>query len=65
MPLPQHITTGFEFDEAIWLAELCQRAHELFTHESETETQTLYDALYAWRRKSPNETHNWPAGKSS
>jgi len=47
MPLPQHITTGFEFDEAIWLAELCQRAHELFTHESETETQTLYDALYS------------------
>jgi rhodanese-related sulfurtransferase len=26
---------------------------------------TLYDALYAWRRKSPKETHNWPAGKSS
>lgn len=26
---------------------------------------TLYDALYAWRRKSPNETHNWPAGTSS
>lgn len=25
---------------------------------------TLYDALYAWRRKSPKETHNWPAGKS-
>jgi rhodanese-related sulfurtransferase len=22
----------------------------------------LYDALYAWRRKSPGETHNWPAG---
>lgn len=47
MTLPQHITTGFEFDEAIWLAELCQRAHQLFTHESKTETQTLYDALYA------------------
>lgn len=22
----------------------------------------LYDALYAWRRKAPSETHNWPAG---
>jgi rhodanese-related sulfurtransferase len=21
---------------------------------------TLYDALYAWRRKAPAETHNWP-----
>jgi len=21
---------------------------------------TLYDALYAWRRKAPGETHNWP-----
>jgi rhodanese-related sulfurtransferase len=24
----------------------------------------LYDALYAWRRKAPAETHNWPAGAS-
>lgn len=23
----------------------------------------LYDALYAWRRKAPNETHNWPGGR--
>ena len=22
----------------------------------------LYDALYAWQRKAPNETHNWPTG---
>jgi rhodanese-related sulfurtransferase len=22
----------------------------------------LYDALYAWRRKAPGETHNWPSG---
>lgn len=21
----------------------------------------LYDALYAWRRKAPDETHNWPS----
>ena len=25
----------------------------------------LYDALYAWRRKAPSETHNWPAGGAS
>lgn len=23
---------------------------------------TLYDALYAWRRKAPSESHNWPTG---
>lgn len=34
-------------------------------HLSLSMGMTLYDALYAWRRKSPNETHNWPAGKSS
>ena len=22
----------------------------------------LYDALYAWQRKAPTETHNWPTG---
>lgn len=25
----------------------------------------LYDALYAWRRKAPSETHNWPTGEPS
>lgn len=25
---------------------------------------TLYDALYAWRRKAPAETHNWPSAYS-
>lgn len=25
----------------------------------------LYDALYAWRQKAPNESHNWPAGSRS
>jgi rhodanese-related sulfurtransferase len=24
----------------------------------------VYDALYAWRRKAPNETHNWPGGRA-
>jgi rhodanese-related sulfurtransferase len=26
---------------------------------------TLYDALYAWRRKAPGETHDWPSGPRS
>lgn len=25
----------------------------------------LYDALYAWRRKAPSESHNWPTGSIS
>lgn len=25
----------------------------------------LYDSLYAWRRKAPSESHNWPTGGAS
>ncbi len=46
MTFSEHITTGFDFDEAIWLAELCQRAQQLFTHESGAAAAEIYDALY-------------------
>ena len=32
-------------------------------HQALERGMALYDALYAWRRKAPNETHNWPAAR--
>ena len=29
-------------------------------HQALERGMALYDALYAWRRKAPNEVHNWP-----
>lgn len=31
-------------------------------HRALERGMALYDALYAWRRKAPGETHNWPSG---
>lgn len=33
-------------------------------HETLERGMALYDALYAWQRKAPGETHNWPAGSA-
>jgi hypothetical protein len=52
MTFPEHLTTGFDFDEAIALAELCERADRLFSQETGGEPADLYPVLYPaqpWR----------------
>jgi hypothetical protein len=52
MNLPEHITTGFDIDEAIGLAELCQRAEQVFAPGAAGNAKERYDALYPnqpWR----------------
>lgn len=45
MNLPEHITTGFDFDEAIVLAELCERAEQIFAPEAAGNVRDRYEAL--------------------
>jgi hypothetical protein len=49
MSFPEHIRTGFDFEEAIWLVELSRRAYQIFEYESGRDIGELYSSLY------PNE----------
>lgn len=52
MTLPNQLTTGFVFDEAIDLAEFTGRARQIFAHTTGEEAKTLYNLLFkgeAWR----------------
>ncbi|MCX6047108.1 MAG: hypothetical protein NT075_18540 [Chloroflexi bacterium] len=46
MTLPTQITTGFEFVEAIDLAEFTARARQVFAHHAGDEAKTLYNLLF-------------------
>lgn len=46
MTLPIQITTGFEFVEAIDLAEFTARARQVFDHSTGDEAKTLYNLLF-------------------
>lgn len=46
MILPEHITTGFDFAEAIEMAELCHRARQLFA-PGRSSPSALYNSLFA------------------
>lgn len=46
MTLPEHLTHDFDFDEAIWMAELCCRAAQLF-EPKRSNPNTLYATLFA------------------
>lgn len=45
MNLPMHIASGFDFDEAIEMAELCRRVQQMFAHEG-INAEDLYNSLY-------------------
>jgi hypothetical protein len=45
MNLPMHMASGFDFDEAIEMAELCRRVQQMFAHE-EISAEDLYNSLY-------------------
>jgi hypothetical protein len=46
MTLPEHLTCDFDFDEAIWVAELCCRAAQVFA-PGRSNPSTLYTTLFA------------------
>ncbi len=44
---PEHIDEGFDFDEAIAMAEMCRRVYRIFDEgQTEDESRELYEALY-------------------
>lgn len=46
MTLPNQLTTGFTFDEAVALAEFSARARQVFAHSTGEEAKTLYNLLF-------------------
>ncbi|MFN8441271.1 MAG: hypothetical protein U0175_10900 [Caldilineaceae bacterium] len=46
MSFPEHITTGFNFDEAIEMADLSRRVYKVFDESTAKDPQQLYNALY-------------------
>ncbi len=46
MGFPEKLTNGFNFDEAITMAELCRRVYRVFEFEKGRDIQELYDTIY-------------------
>ncbi len=47
MSIPEHITKGFDFDEAIQMTDLCRRAYKIFDEtDGRSDPRNLYKALY-------------------
>lgn len=46
MTLPNYLANGFDFDEAISLVELCQRAQQVLAHAAGSDAKDLYNLLF-------------------
>lgn len=46
MDFPEIMTSGFNFDEAITMAELCRRVYKVFENQYIKKPKELYDALH-------------------
>ena len=43
---PEHITPGFQFDEALELCDLARRVYKVFDETTAKDPRQLYNALY-------------------
>src|SRR4051812_48995121 len=46
MTFPNYVANDFDFDEAISLVELCQRAQQVFAHATGGDAKDLYNRLF-------------------